>query len=176
MAVRYHCVFTSRWIWKDSFEWTLSMIALIYTKNDEFDWKLKSSCLFKIWLKLLSNLKFWVHKYSFTLSLWERIPSNRSLDGQSMESMLNQAVLFLKTFFDWLSWGWGKTRVVLGCAAGKYSVKPPPHLGDRQTIHSHAARFYICFIMSENIINFLLCTMIYLSYVNLTIHLSQFVE
>ena len=29
-------------------------------------------------------------------------------------------------------------------------------------------------IMSENINNFLLCTMIYLSYVNLTIQLSQF--
>ena len=31
-------------------------------------------------------------------------------------------------------------------------------------------------IMSENIINFILCTMIYLSYVNLTIQLSQFDE
>ena len=30
--------------------------------------------------------------------------------------------------------------------------------------------------MSENIINFLICTMIYLSYVNLTIQLSQFDE
>ena len=30
--------------------------------------------------------------------------------------------------------------------------------------------------MSENIINFLLCTMMYLSYVNLTIQLSQFDE
>ena len=30
--------------------------------------------------------------------------------------------------------------------------------------------------MSENIINFLLCTMIYLSYVNLTIQFSQFDE
>ena len=35
---------------------------------------------------------------------------------------------------------------------------------------------YSCFIMSENIINFLLWTMIYLSYVNLTIQLSQFDE
>ena len=35
---------------------------------------------------------------------------------------------------------------------------------------------YNSFIMSENIINFLLCTMIYLSYVNLTIQLSQFDE
>ena len=30
--------------------------------------------------------------------------------------------------------------------------------------------------MSENIINFLLCTMIYLSYVNLTLKLLQFDE
>ena len=36
--------------------------------------------------------------------------------------------------------------------------------------------YYSCFTMSENIIDFLLCTMIYLSYVNLTIQLSQFAE
>ena len=31
-------------------------------------------------------------------------------------------------------------------------------------------------LVSENIIKFLLCTMIYLSYINLTIQLSQFDE
>ena len=42
-------------------------------------------------------------------------------------------------------------------------------------IHALEKR-YSYFIMSENIINFLLVTMIYLSYVNLTIQLSQFDE
>ena len=56
--------------------------------------------------------------------------------------------------------------LILACSGALYTAK----------CAGNYITFYIYFIRSENSINFLLCTMIYLSYVNLTIQLSQFDE